>query len=199
MAQTNKDKLTADQEIQAAESQTQQRSETVPTGRTPVDRETRVVELSFLSEAPVARSYGVEILDHSPSSVDLDWLNSGNAPFMIAPFSSGSNPHDRSVQAGSVVAGSAKVGPDKKTRAVVRISRSPEGDAFLNDYDDNIAINISADYRQGKPQITRGSDGVATVRWMHVEPRGITRVPFPADETVGIGRGADGKTAKDET
>jgi HK97 family phage major capsid protein len=198
MEKTARKKKTVEQEIKTAESQPQQRSEAIPTGRSPVDRSERIIELSFLSEAPVERSYGVEILDHSAGSIDLEWLNSGNAPFMVAPLPSGDRSHGGAVQAGSVVKGSAKVGPDRKTRAAVKISRSSEGDAFLNDYDDDIAINISADYRQGKPQITRGSDGVPVVRWMHVEPRGITRVPFPADETVGIGRSADGKDAQED-
>jgi HK97 family phage major capsid protein len=153
--------------------------------------------MSFLSEAPYARSYGIEILDHSPSSIDLGWLNSGRAPFMVAPNGGGEGGHKGAIQIGSIVAGSARVDADRKTRAQVKISRSPEGDSFLNDYDDDIAINISSGYRQGKPLITKMADGTVTVRWMKVEPREVTRVTLPADETVGIGRSAD-EAAKEE-
>lgn len=121
--------------------------------------------------------------------MDLAWINSGNAPFNAGPIT-GDGSHRGAMQIGSIVKNSVTVGQDRKTRGQAKISRSPEGEAFLNDYDDGIAINISADYRQGKPQVTRATDG-ATVRWMYVEPRGITRIPFPADETVGIGRSAE--------
>lgn len=184
--------------IRTAENQSQQRSEALPSGRKAVDRDKRVVEMSFLSEAPYARSYGVEILDHSPGSVDLAWLNSGRAPFMVAPNGDGSGGHKGAIQIGSIVANSARVDADRKTRAQVKIQRSEMGDVFLNDYDDDIAINISSGYRQGKPAITRMADGSATVRWMHVEPREITRVPLPADETVGMDRASDDKAGLTE-
>lgn len=163
-----------------------------------MDREKRTVELSFLSEAPYTRSYGVEILDHSPGSIDLGWLNSGRAPFMVAPNGGGEAGHKGAIQIGSIVANSARVDADRKTRALVKVSRSPEGDSFLNDYDDDIAINISSGYRQGKPVVTKMGDGTATVRWMLVEPREVTRVPLPADESVGIGRSADDLVVLDE-
>lgn len=182
--------MTTEQSLKIAASQLQQRSDSLPVGRTPVDREQRIVELSFLSEAPYTRSYGVEVLDHTPSSIDLEWMNSGQAPFLVAP-NDGEGKHKGAVQAGSIVAGSVKVGPDRKTRGQVKISRSAIGDDFLNDYDDNIAINISSDYRQSKPQVSKDAAGNVTVRWMRVEPRGVTRVPFPADETVGVGRAAE--------
>lgn len=162
-----------------------------------MDREKRLVELSFLSEAPYARDYGMEILDHSPGSVDLEWLNSGRAPFMVAK--NGKANHEDAVQIGSIVANSARVDSDRRSRAQVKISRGEMGDQFLNDYDDDIAINISSGYRQSTPNITRMADGSATVRWMKVNPREITRVPLAADETVGIGRSADGKVNADES
>lgn len=151
-----------------------------------VDRENRIVELSFSSEYPYAREYGFEVLDHSPGSFDLDWLNSGQAPFMVAP--KGEGLHDGAIQIGSIVKGSARIDADRKGRARVKISRSAEGDAFLNDIEDDVAINISFGYRASKPQVSKDKKGVATVRWMKVIPREITRVPLPADPTVGVAR-----------
>lgn len=72
----------------------------------------------------------------------------------------------------------------------MKIRRSPEGDAYLNDVEDGTAPNISFGYRQGKPQITRNGEEV-TVRWMKVVPKEVSAVPLPADETVGVGRSDD--------
>jgi HK97 family phage major capsid protein len=153
-----------------------------------VDREKRIVELSFSSEHPYAREYGLEILDHSPGAFDMTFLNSGSAPFMVAP--KGNGLHDGAVQIGSVMKASARVDSDRKGRAKVKISRSPMGDAFLNDVEDDVAVNISFGYRASQPAVTKDkATGVATVRWMKTNPREITRVPLAADNTVGIGRG----------
>lgn len=178
-------------QIRQAEQATQTRSEAVV--KPPVDLEARTVELCFSSEAPYGRSYGIEILDHSPGAFDLEWLNSGNAPFMVAPHGEG---HKGAIQAGSIVKGSARTDADRRNRATVKVSRSDVGDQFLNDVQDDIAINISFDYRQAEPKVTRMGDGTATVRWMKTNPRAITRVPLPADESTGVGRSADdeGKT-----
>lgn len=99
--------------------------------------------------------------------------------------------HKGAVQIGSIVAGSARVDADRRGRCKVLISRCDLGDQFLNDAEDGIAINISFGYRTTQPKITRMADSSATVRWMQTTPREITRVPLPADETVGVGRNAD--------
>jgi HK97 family phage major capsid protein len=172
--------------VQAASKVVNHRSEQLV--KPGVNLEARTVELCFSSEKPFARDYGFEILDHSPDAFELDWLNSGNAPFMVA--ANNQPGHTGAVQIGSVVAGSARVdAADRRGRATVKISRSPLGDAFLNDVQDEIAVNISFGYRLAQPNITRGKDGTATVRWMKVTPREITRVTLPADDTVGIARG----------
>lgn len=162
-----------------------------------VDRDKRIIELSFSSEHPYARDYGLEVLDHSPGSFDLEWLNSGQAPFMVAPKGFGLGIHEGAVQAGSIIKGSARVDSDRKGRARVLLSRSEAGDAVLNDIEDGVAVNISFDYNSSDPKVTRDGKGrAATVRWMKTKPRAITRVPLPADPTVGIGR--DDSTTQDE-
>lgn len=47
-----------------------------------VDDERRV-ELAFSSEEPVERSFGIEILDHGASSVDMEFMGSGRAPLLV--------------------------------------------------------------------------------------------------------------------
>ena len=46
--------------------------------RSAIDEEARTVSLSFSSDAPVERWFGMEVLDHSPKSVDLGRLNDGD-------------------------------------------------------------------------------------------------------------------------
>lgn len=163
-----------------------------------IDKEKRIIELSFSSEHPYARDYGLEVLDHSPGSFDLTFLNSGNAPFMVAPKTV-VGMHDQAVQAGSIVKGSARVDAmTRKGRARVLVSRSPLGDQLINDIEDGVAVNISFDYRASQPTITRGKNGVATVRFMKVDPRAITRVPLAADPNVGVGRADDEDAGRTE-
>lgn len=181
-------------QIQAAEANNQRRSESLI--KPPLELETRTVELCFSSESPYAREYGLEILDHSATSFDLTWLNSGQAPFMVAPISEGG--HKGAVQIGSIVRDSARIDADRRGRAKVLVSRTALGDQFLNDVQDGVAVNISFDYRQALPKITRMADGTAQVRWMKVTPRAITRVPLPADESTGPGRSADEVVGTDD-
>ena len=51
------------------------------------DKETRTVEMSVSSEAPVKRMWagvtGLEILDHSPDSIDLKRFDNGSAPLLM--------------------------------------------------------------------------------------------------------------------
>ena len=47
--------------------------------RAAVDKEKRTVRLSFSSEEPVERPWGIEILDHGPKAVDLRRLKRGGA------------------------------------------------------------------------------------------------------------------------
>lgn len=46
-----------------------------------INEEDRTVEVSFSSEEPVERYFGMEILDHKPESVDLSRLNNSAAVY----------------------------------------------------------------------------------------------------------------------
>jgi hypothetical protein len=46
------------------------------------DKKARTVELSFSSETPIERSWGIEILDHGKKSVRLDRLRNGG-PLLV--------------------------------------------------------------------------------------------------------------------
>ena len=62
--------------------------------RSSVDADARTVEVAFSSEIEVERWFGIEILDHSKSAVDLSRLNSGGAVLLE---------HERDEQVGVVV------------------------------------------------------------------------------------------------
>lgn len=150
--------------------------------RATVDEKARTVELSFSSEAPVERWFGVEILDHSPSSVDLSRLNSGGALLMD---------HNTRDLVGVVVDGSAKIGSDKKGRAVVRFGKSARAQEIFEDVQSGIRRLVSTGYRIEKLVTEKVEKGVETLRAMSWTPLEISLVSVPADPTVGVGRGEE--------
>ncbi|EDT6761322.1 phage major capsid protein [Salmonella enterica] len=145
-----------------------------------IDVEARTVELAFSSEIEVSRWYGVEILDHSPSSVRLERLNDGGALLVD---------HSWSDQVG--VVDWARIDPDRRGRALVRFSRNPGADEIFQDVIDKIRQKVSVGYRVlgAKLEETRGDLDVYRVTdW---EPYEISFVSVPADNSVGVGRSVD--------
>ena len=142
-----------------------------------VDKDERTVELAFSSDAPYERTWGMEVLDHSPESVDLDRINNGGALLVN---------HDLNDQVGVVE--SAWVDADQKARAKVRFGKSKRANEIFNDVKDGIRRLVSVAYeirniketkREGKPPLMRVTD------WMPLE---VSIVSVPADSSVGIGR-----------
>ncbi|WP_342270478.1 hypothetical protein [Rickettsia endosymbiont of Orchestes rusci] len=93
--------------------------------------------ITFSSEEPAERFYGLEILDHKHGSVQLDWLNSGSAPLLLD--------HDTTKQIGVIEA--AELTGDGKARAKVRFSKSALAESIYRDVLDGIRSNISVGYR----------------------------------------------------
>lgn len=151
--------------------------------RSDIDEEKRTVSLSFSSEAPVERWWGVEILDHrSEKSVDLRRLKKGGALLIN---------HDMQDQVGvieEVLIDTA----DRKGRAQVRFGRSAKADEIFQDVLDGIRSNVSVGYtiedlileeeEKGKPPMYR------VMKWTPYE---ISLVSVPADIDVGVGRSAN--------
>lgn len=145
-----------------------------------VDLAARTVELSFSSEVEVLRWFGVEVLDHAPGAVDLSRLQN-KAPLLWN--------HDLDDQRGVVE--SASIDADRKGRAVVRLSRSPEGEKLLQDMADHITTKVSVGYRVHGMRWTEERGDVDVYLVTAWEPYEISMVSVPADDTVGIGRGAE--------
>ena len=145
--------------------------------------EDRSFLVSFSSESPVERFFGIEILDHRENSVKLDWLNSGRAPLLLD--------HDQTKQIGVVEF--AKISPDGKARAKIRFGKNGLADSLYNDVVEGIRGNISVGYRYLNDGIKLEEEAKdnnpATYRITSWEPLEISLVSIPADQTVGVGRG----------
>ena len=143
-----------------------------------IDAENRTVALSFSSELPVDRYFGEEILDHNPESVDLSFLGGGSAPLL--------KDHDRYSQTGVIT--EARIGTDRKGRAVVRFGKSDLAEQEFGDVVDGIRQNVSVGYQIKRMVLDEASEDKEVYRVVEWLPLEISLVSIPADPTVGIGR-----------
>jgi len=151
-----------------------------------LDEEKRTFEFSFSSEAPVERfimgEMGDEVLDHDPKSVRMEFMGSGNAPFLMD--------HDMGNQVG-VIESATIDGSARRGTAIVRLGKSDRAEELLQDIKGGIRKNISFGYRVHK--FVQEEEGDKTVfRASDWEPFEISSVSVPADTSIGIGR-ADGE------
>jgi HK97 family phage major capsid protein/HK97 family phage prohead protease len=147
--------------------------------RASVDEQARTVALAFSSEAPVARWFGAEVLDHAPASIRMERIrNSG--PVLLD--------HDTSRHIGVVQ--SVEIGQDRVGRAVVRFGKSAAAQEAFQDVVDGIRQHISVGYRVHKMVLERKEENEETYRATDWEPLEISLVAVPADATVGVGRAA---------
>lgn len=144
-----------------------------------VNEEERTVELSFSSEEPYERWWGVEILDHSTKSVNMSRLNNA-APLLFN--------HNRNEVVGVVVSATIK---DKRGHAVVRFGNSAKAKEVFSDVVDGIMKNVSVGYQIDEMKLESEKDGVETYRVTNWQPFEISIVSIPADNTVGVGRADD--------
>lgn len=186
-----------------------------------IDTQARTVELAFSSEEPYERWWGVEILDHSVGSVNLERLNDGRHPLLLN--------HETEDQIGVVE--SVTVGTDRVGRAVVRFGRSELAEEIFQDVQDGIRSLVSVGYMINEMEAdeknqetgevttrklsfadfqsemrslhgddcferaTKATDAEPVFRVTGWTPFEISVVSIPADPTVGIGRSvSDGLT-----
>lgn len=144
-----------------------------------IDEETRTVSVGVSSEEPVKREFGMEVIDHTKESMNLDFLNSGRAPLLLD--------HDMSRQIGLVE--SVELDEDaRRLRAKVRFGRGELASEIFNDVTDGIRQNISVGYRlDGKVEREGDDEEIYRVR---TTPMEISIVSIPADQSnlVGVGR-----------
>lgn len=164
----------------------ERRAYAVTSDKPVIDKEARTVELSFSSETPVERWFGSEVLVHSADAIDFSRLNNGH-PLLCN--------HDPEEQIGVVVRAWLDEST-RKARAVVKFSRSADGEEVFQDVQDGIRGLVSVGYRvnswltedtngDGEPEVYRA------VKWTPYE---ISIVSVPADPNVGVGRSAEKTT-----
>lgn len=149
--------------------------------RAEMSDDSRTVDLTFSSEAPVEQynwdiGRYLEILDHSPESVDLSRLQNA-APLLMD--------HNRTDQVGVVESAEIK---DRKGSAKVRFGKSERASEIFQDVKDGIRRLVSVGYRVSKLVTEKIENEVETLRAMRWMPMEISIVSIPADTTVGIGR-----------
>ena len=146
-----------------------------------INEDARTVDLAFVSEEPVERYFGLEILDVSKSSMRLDRLRNGAALLVD---------HDHRGQVGVVE--SISIDPDRVGRATVRFGKSDRANEVFSDVVDGIRRHVSFGYRVYKAVLEeKNEDGPDSYRVTDFEPFEISIVSVPADASVGVGRGFD--------
>ena len=153
------------------------------------DLEKRTIELAFSSEVEYERWTGMaEVLSHAPGAVDLTRLNNG-APLLFN--------HDMDEVIGVVE--NARIDADGVGRAVVRFSRSDDGEEVWQDVQDGILRSVSVGYQVNEIVLTGEHDGIEVYTAQKWCPYEISIVSIPADITVGIGRSMEEENKVEET
>jgi HK97 family phage major capsid protein len=143
----------------------------------PINEETRKVQIAISSEAPVERSFGTEVLEHTEEAIDLSFLASGRAPVLLD--------HDPEKQVG-VIESVDLDSSARRLRATVRFGKNGLAKEVFDDVVDGIRANISVGYSIDK--LARQGDAYIAKRWRPVE---ASIVSIPADVTVGVGRSSE--------
>ena len=131
---------------------------------------------SFSSEYPVDRGWGVEILDHTPSSVDLSRMATANLLLN----------HDRSIILGAIERAWID-SVQKKGYCKIRWSSRAEVQGYKEDVANGIIRNVSFGYNVLKTAPLGDKNSYRVTQW---QPFEVSLVSVPADYTVGIGRAA---------
>jgi HK97 family phage prohead protease len=162
------------------------RAGTVERASAPADpaiEDDRRVRLSFSSEAPVERWFGFEVLGHRDGECDLSRLAAGVMP-LLADHRATLDNLIGTVESAEIVEG--------RGVAVVRFGKSARASEILARVRDGEITAVSVGYRINKAERAGERDGIPIFRatdWTVLE---VSLVPMPADETVGIGRAAEG-------
>lgn len=142
------------------------------------------IPIAMSSETPVER-WGwdgryLEVLDHSPGSVDLERAADG-LPFLLN--------HSTRDQIGLLE--DVRLDDDRVLRALARFSKAARAQEIRQDIEDGIRKKISVGYSIDPDNIIKSKsddDAMPTVRVMRWTPLEASSVPIPADNTVGVGR-----------
>jgi len=155
-----------------------------------VDSDDRTVWLGVSTEEPVARYDGLEIIDHSAESMNLEWISSGRAPLLLD--------HDMERQVGVVEF--VELDEDaRRLRAKVRLGKGALASEVLDDVADGIRQNVSVGYRIDGRINARDGDPDGAYRVL-ATPMEVSLVSIPADRSslTGVGRSYSEPVATDQ-
>lgn len=141
-----------------------------------------IYEISFSSEAKIPRWWGVEVLSHEKSAIDMRYIKRNGALLVE---------HEGEVV--GVVIESWLDEPTRKLRGKIKFSRSKRGKEVEQDVIDGIRTRLSVGYVIVKAKLVVQGESMADdewliTRWMPVE---VSLVGIPADLSVGVGRSAE--------
>lgn len=159
-----------------------------------ISDEDGVVTFPLSSETPYERYYWAydmylkEILSHDRDAVDLEFLNSGNAPLLDSHRAHGG----LAMQIG--VIRKAWIGDDKRLYVEVKFSQREAAQAVYEDVKAGIIRNVSVGYSVEEHTINEREGTYTATKW---RPREASFVTIPADETVGMGRSGHQSKGKD--
>ena len=148
-----------------------------------INEESRTVQLSFSSETPYERFWGIEILSHKEEAVDLERLNTIGCLLYN---------HNRDKVIGKIL--EAKI-EDGRGVATVQFDKDAESEIIYQKVKSGTLKGVSVGYlvdswEDVEPN-KKSADGRFTgpcsiaLRWTPFE---ISIVSVPADPTVGVGR-----------
>ncbi len=151
-----------------------------------IDEEKRTVELSFSSEEPYTRWWGVEILDHSEGCVDLKRLSEMGCVLFN---------HNRDKVIGKILSCSVE---NNRGIAKVQFDEDDESEVIFKKVKGGSLKGVSVGYlvsnweevKANKKSLDGRFTGPCEIakKWMPYE---ISIASIPADVTVGVGRSAD--------
>lgn len=147
----------------------------------------RTLTITFSSEKPISRAFGIEILDHSPGSVRLDRLNAGGAVLIN---------HDPDAHV--AVVEKAWIGPDRRGYAQVRFGTGAKAGEIFQDVLDGIRRNMSVGYQIYDVKQETSDTGDPVYRAVDWEPLEVSIVSIPADTSIGVRRSLEHHTHKGE-
>lgn len=162
------------------------------TGDTVSETDANVFEFPVSSRAPAPMytyEHGrvMEVLSHDKSAVDLDFLNSGNAPLLDS---------HRTGTVGSQMGIIQRAWlHDNRLYVSVRIGGSPQADQLAESVRAGMIRNVSIGYRIKKYEYEKESKTLTVTRWWPYEASFVT---VPADTSVGVGRSDRGVIMEDE-
>lgn len=143
-----------------------------------------VVTFPLSSEEPYQRYYWSydgyldEILSHDRSAVDLEFLNSGNAPLLDSHRAHGGLAMQIGVIRKAWLEG-------QRLYVEVKFSNRSGAQEIYQDVKDGIIRNVSVGYEVIEHSVNEKAGTLTVTKW---KPREASFVTIPADTTVGMGR-----------